>query len=62
MAWGGGLGLTAKGGEIVEMVCILNVVWFHGITTIKTHHVVPFKWMSFIAYKLCLNKVDLKNT
>ena len=27
-------------------------LWLHGITTIKSHHVAPFKWMPFIAHAL----------
>lgn len=61
MTWGGRQGRLQRDrrGDSGNVLCF-ECVWFHGITTIKTYHVVSFKWMPFIAYKLCLNKVDLK--
>lgn len=45
--------------DMIERFCILIVVVISGVyTTVKTHRIVLFKWMQFIACKLFLTTLD----
>ena len=48
--------------EVMEMLCILMIIWFYKCTTVKIHQIVHFKWVTFIIYKLFLHNIDASKT